>query len=69
MNKKRPDFKTFKKNALKNPELRKEYEALKPEFDLVREFIRARLRAEISQTDFDEQKTTPLNKQSPNKID
>jgi len=51
MNKKRPDFKTFKKELLQDAECRKEYEALKPEFDLIREFIRARQKAEISQID------------------
>lgn len=51
MNKKRPDFKTFKKKALQDAEFKKEYEALKPEFDLIRKFIQARLRSEISQVD------------------
>ncbi len=51
MDKKRPDFKTFKKKALQNAEFKKEYEDLKPEFELIRKFIKARQKAAISQVD------------------
>lgn len=51
MNKKRPDFKTFKKRALQDAEFKKEYEALKPAFDLIRKFIKARHNTQTSQID------------------
>lgn len=38
---KRPDFKSFKEETLKNAKVRKEYEALRPEFELMMEFIQA----------------------------
>lgn len=47
--KKRPSFKAFMKKALQDPEFKKEYEALKPEFDLLAKFIQARKKARISQ--------------------
>jgi ribosome-binding protein aMBF1 (putative translation factor) len=46
---KRPDFKTFKEEALKNPEVREEYEALRAEFEVMIEFIKARKSAKLSQ--------------------
>lgn len=49
MNKKRPDFKAFKNKALQDATFKKEYEALKPEFDLIRQFIKARQKARLSQ--------------------
>lgn len=61
MNKKRPDFKTFKKRALQDAEFKKEYEALKPEFELIRKFIKARQKADISQVDL----AKKLNIQQP----
>ena len=48
---KRPDFKSFKKKSLKDPEVRKEYEALRPEFELMMEFIQARKSKKLSQAD------------------
>jgi probable addiction module antidote protein len=36
---KRPDFKSFKEKALKNAKVRAEYEALRPEFELLMEFV------------------------------
>jgi hypothetical protein len=36
---KRPDFKSSKEKILKDPEVRKEYEALRPEFELMMKFI------------------------------
>ncbi|KKQ33030.1 MAG: Transcriptional regulator, XRE family [candidate division TM6 bacterium GW2011_GWF2_37_49] len=46
---KRPDFKSFKEEAMKNAKVRAEYEALRPEFELMMEFIRARKVAKLSQ--------------------
>jgi len=39
---KRPDFKSFKEEALKNPKVRAEYEALRSEFEVIMGFIKAR---------------------------
>jgi predicted transcriptional regulator len=61
MNKKRPDFKTFKRKALQDAEFKKEYEVLKPEFELIRKFIKARQKADISQMDL----AKKLNIQQP----
>lgn len=44
-------FETFKKEALKNPEVRAEYEALKPIFELKKQMIKARLEANMTQED------------------
>jgi len=46
---KRTSFKSFKEEALKNAKVRKEYEALRPEFELMMEFIKARKSAKLSQ--------------------
>ena len=46
---KRPDFKAFKEKALKNAKVKAEYEALRPEFELVLALIKARKAAKISQ--------------------
>jgi len=46
---KRPDFKSFKEEAFKNAKVRKEYEALRSEFELILEFIKARKLAKLSQ--------------------
>ncbi len=57
MNKKRPtlktlpDYKTFREEVLKNAKVRAEYEALRPEFELMMEFIKARKSSNISQED------------------
>jgi ribosome-binding protein aMBF1 (putative translation factor) len=48
---KRPDFKSFKEDVLKNALVRAEYEALRPEFELMLEFIKARKSAKLSQQD------------------
>lgn len=42
-------FAQFKKKALQDPEVRNEYEELRPEFELVEQFIRARIKAKLSQ--------------------
>lgn len=48
---KRPDFKSFKEKILKDPEVREAYEALRPEFELMIELIKARKSAKLSQAD------------------
>jgi predicted transcriptional regulator len=48
---KRPTFKDFKKKALLDPIVKKEYEALRPEFELLAQFIRARKKAKLSQVE------------------
>jgi len=48
---KRPSFKEFKENALQNAEFKAEYEALSSEFELIRQFIKARQKAHMSQSD------------------
>ena len=45
----RPDFKSFKEKVLKNEKVKAEYEALRPEFELMMEFIKARKAAKLSQ--------------------
>lgn len=46
---KRPDFQSFKEEVLKNALVRAEYEALRPEFELLIAFIKARKSAKLSQ--------------------
>ena len=46
---KRPSFKDFKERILKDEKVREAYEALRPEFELMMEFIKARKKAKISQ--------------------
>jgi len=46
---KRPSFKSFKEDLLKKAKVKKEYEALRPEFELLLEFIKARKEAKLSQ--------------------
>lgn len=46
---KRPSFKSFKEDLLKRAKVKKEYEALRPEFELLLEFIKARKAAKLSQ--------------------
>ena len=46
---KRPDFKSFKEEALKNPKVQAAYEALRPEFELIMNFIKARKTKKLSQ--------------------
>jgi predicted transcriptional regulator len=44
-------FEKFKARLLSNPKVRAEYDALAPEFEIVAELLRARLRAGLSQTE------------------
>lgn len=48
----------IKKSALQKPKVKKEYEALGPEFDLLRQILRARSRAGLSQADVAERMDT-----------
>ena len=45
----RPTYQNFKTEALNDPEIRSEYEALKPIFELKKQMIKARLEANLSQ--------------------
>ncbi len=47
----RPSYADFKAEALKDPELRAEYEALKPIFELKKQMIKARMEAQLTQED------------------
>lgn len=43
------DFQKFKEELLKDPELRAEYEALKPEMEVIRALIGARIEQNLTQ--------------------
>jgi ribosome-binding protein aMBF1 (putative translation factor) len=47
--KKLKDFKSLKEKLLQDPKVRAEYEELRPEFDLIIAFIKARKAAKLSQ--------------------
>ena len=44
-------FHSFKEEALTDPEIREEYETIKPVFELKKQMIKARLEANMSQDD------------------
>jgi ribosome-binding protein aMBF1 (putative translation factor) len=44
-------FEEFKAESLTNPEVRAEYEAMAPEFEIAGELLQARLRAGLSQAE------------------
>ncbi len=46
---KRPTFKAFKEKALKDPEFKKAYDELKPEYELRMQLIRMRKKAGLTQ--------------------
>ncbi len=48
----------FKKQALKNKKVKEEYEALEPEFSLLKQILKARNRAGLSQADIAERMGT-----------
>lgn len=54
MRRKHLDFTAFKRQALKNPKIRAEYERLQPEFALINEVLRARSEKGITQKDLAE---------------
>ena len=43
------DFQKFKEDLLKDPEVRAEYEALKPEYEVIRALVSARLEQNLTQ--------------------
>lgn len=45
---KRPDFKAFKKVAMQDEKFKEEYELLRPEFEILQQFIEARQKAQTS---------------------
>jgi len=49
-NKKATNYEEFKAELLKKPQIRKEYEALKPKYDMIRSLIERRNQLHISQT-------------------
>ncbi len=51
---KRPTFEEAKKKALKNPEIKKEYDHLGPEYDLIRQLLRMRLESGLTQEEMAE---------------
>jgi predicted transcriptional regulator len=51
-------FDKFKARLLADPEVRREYEALSPEFEISAELLRARLRAGLSQAELAERMGT-----------
>ena len=64
------DFKTLKDRWLKDPEVRKEYDDLKAEFQLAEEIIKARAKAKITQAELARRigtKSTAISRlESPN---
>ena len=42
-------YKDYKKKALSNPDIKKEYDALGPEYDLIQAMIDARIKQDITQ--------------------
>ncbi|MGA2887702.1 MAG: helix-turn-helix transcriptional regulator [Terracidiphilus sp.] len=51
-------FEVFKARMLADPEVKREYDALEPEFAIASELIRARLRAGLSQAELAERMGT-----------
>jgi len=49
-NKKVTNYEEFEAELLKDPEVRKEYEVLKPKYDMIRSVIKRRNELQISQT-------------------
>lgn len=47
----RPSFQEFKSKALQNIEVKEEYEALRPIFELKKQMIKARIDAQLTQED------------------
>ena len=51
---KRPSFAEFKKEVLQDPEVKAAYDLLEPEFTLLEKFIKARKKAQCSQSELAE---------------
>lgn len=45
------DFEDFKRESLKDPELKREYDKLGPEFELINKIIEARIHKKLTQKD------------------
>jgi DNA-binding XRE family transcriptional regulator len=64
------DFRTLKDRWLKDPEVRREYDALKAEFQLAEEIIKARAKARMTQAELARRigtKSTAISRlESPN---
>jgi len=64
------DFKTLKDRWLKDPEVRKQYDTLKAEFQLAEELIKARTKAKVTQAELAKRigtKSTAISRlESPN---
>ena len=45
------NYEEFKRELLSNPEVSKEYEALRPQFDVIRQYIALRAKRNISQAE------------------
>lgn len=64
------DFKTLKDQWLKDPDVRKEFDALKTEFQLAEEIIKARAKAKMTQAELARRigtKSTAISRlESPN---
>ena len=64
------DFKTLKNQWLKDPDVRKEFDALKTEFQLAEEIIKARAKAKMTQAELARRigtKSTAISRlESPN---
>jgi DNA-binding XRE family transcriptional regulator len=50
-NRRTTNFEQFEAKLLENPEIRREYEALKPKYDMIRSLIKRRNQLRISQTE------------------
>lgn len=47
-------YKDYKEKVLKNPEIKKEYDALQPEYDLIQAMIDARISENLTQKELSE---------------
>ena len=45
------NYKDYKKKVLQNPEIKSEYDALQPEYDIIQAMIDARLQQNLTQKD------------------
>lgn len=50
----RPKFQDTKRKALKDPEVKKEYDKLQPEYDLIRQLLRMRMESGLTQEEIAE---------------
>lgn len=45
------DFKTYRNEQLKDPDFKREYDALEPEYELIKMMLKARMEGNLSQTE------------------